>query len=372
MQSNANPLRWLLVGTGDIVRKRVASALRNTEGSRLDAVCSARPDRAVEFAAEAGIGRVYSDYHAALADPEIDAVYIATPVALHVDQALHAMEAGKHVLVEKPLGLDGPDALRAAAKASERGLVAGCAYYRRCFPSFINACDLVASGRLGQLLEIRCSYASWFNPAPDDPKYWRVQRGMSGGGPLADMGSHMLDLMIRLAGAPTRVFGKVSTETHPYPVEDNAQFLLAFPGGAVAQGSFRWNSHTWSHDLEIIGTEGRLRWNVFDSGLAVKTIGRDTEELRVPNAENVHLPPGSGLRECRSRAAESSGASGRRRDRQPGNGCHLRQRVLRPGDRPMNFEPRPPNDFLEFIHAYWDESKAVCPRLAAMSGKWGV
>ncbi len=284
------PLRWLLAGAGDIARKRVAAALQQVEGSRLDAVCSAHFERAAELAADFGASRAYPDYEQALADPAIDAVYIATPVGLHVPQAIRAMEAGKHVLVEKPLGPDAGSAAQAAAKARETGVIAGCAYYRRCYPSFLHARDVLSSGRIGTLIGMRTSYASWFNPAESDPKYWRVRKAQSGGGPLADMGSHMLDLMIALAGLPHSAYGIAATRTHAYEVEDSAAFLLGFRGGAVAQGSFHWNSRSWSHEFEILGTEGRLRWNAFDSGMVLQTIGRETEELRFPGDDNVHVP----------------------------------------------------------------------------------
>lgn len=283
-------LRWLLLGAGDIARKRVAPALQAAEGSQLEAVCSAHHHRSAELASTVGASLIYDDYEHALSNRQIDAVYIATPVALHVPQAIRAMEAGKHVLIEKPLGLDAQSALFAAAKAHESGVSAGCAYYRRCYPSYAYARDMLAKGELGSPIVFRTSYHSWFNPGEENPKRWRVRRAQSGGGPLADIGSHMLDLLVDLAGLPSSVFAKVSTRTHFYEVEDSSSYLLSFANGAMAQGSFHWNCRSWSHEMEIVGTEGRLKWNPFDAGVLVRTIGGNSEELRMPNAENVHLP----------------------------------------------------------------------------------
>lgn len=256
----------------------------------MEAVCSAHIDRAANLASTVGTTLIYDDYERALANSKIDAVYLATPVSLHVPQAIRAMEMGKHVLIEKPLGLDARSALSTAAKAQETGLTAGCAYYRRCYPSYAYARDLLTSGALGSPILFRTSYHSWFNPGEEDPKYWRVRRAQSGGGPLMDMGSHMFDLLVGLAGLPRSVFAKSSTETHSYEVEDSSSCLLSFAMGTTAQGSFHWNSHSWSHDMEIVGTEGRLRWNPFDAGVIVRTTGRKSEEVYMPNAENVHLP----------------------------------------------------------------------------------
>lgn len=284
------PLRWLLVGAGDIARKRVAPALQAAPGSRLMAVCAAHHDRALDLASTVGANVVYDDFERALADPQIDAVYIATPVSLHVPQTIRALEKRKHVLVEKPLGLNAQSALLAAAKARESGVLAGCAYYRRCYPSYSYARDLLAAGGIGSPILFRASYGSWFNPREDDPKYWRVRPAQSGGGPLADMGSHMLDLLVGLAGLPRTVFAKVTTQTHSYEVEDSSSYLLSFANGAIAQGSFHWNSRSWSHEMEIVGTEGRLKWSPFDSGIVLRTVGRNSEQVCMPNEGNVHLP----------------------------------------------------------------------------------
>jgi predicted dehydrogenase len=283
-------IRWLLVGAGDIARRRVAPALSSVDHSRLVAVCSARRSRAAELAAEFSIDRVHDDFESAIADPSVDAVYLATPVALHVPQALRAMRSGKHVLVEKPLGLNGGEAVAAARQARTSGVIAGCAYYRRCYPSILYAREMLEKGKLGRILLVRTACSSWFCPAVNDAKYWRVQRTVSGGGPLADMGSHMLDLVVALLGMPRSAFAKTATRVQPYEVEDSASFLLTFADGAFGQGSFFWNSQSWSHEFEILGTEGRLHWSPFDSGAVAQTIGRQRTELAFPNAPNVHEP----------------------------------------------------------------------------------
>src|SRR5262245_657170 len=99
-------LRWGLVGCGDISEKRVAAALRSAPEGRLGAVARARAELAADSAARHGASRSYADWRELLRDPEIDAVYVATPVRHHAEQAIEALEAGKHVLCEKPMALD--------------------------------------------------------------------------------------------------------------------------------------------------------------------------------------------------------------------------------------------------------------------------
>jgi len=283
-------LDWLLVGTGDIVRKRVAGALATTPGSRIVGVVGGI-ERAKAIAGEHG-AKAYASLDEALRDTAAPAAYVATPVYRHRDEALKCLAAGKHVLIEKPLGLNVDDAssIAAAAKAAAKGIVAGCAYYRRCYPRFTLAKQLLDSGTLGKLVLIRMSYHGWFNPTRDDPKFWRVVKANSGGGPLADMACHMIDVLIGLAGMPTKVFAHAETLVHGYEVEDSSAVTMTLAGGAHVIASFGWNTKTFLHDMEIVGSEGKLAWLPYDTGKVVQTIGRDVKELDLPNAANVHGP----------------------------------------------------------------------------------
>lgn len=283
-------IRWLLVGPGDIARKRVLPALAAAPGSRLEAVCGRNPEQTAAIAAELGVEAWFTSLDQALNHSKIDAVYLATPVNLHVPQAIAALEAGKHVLVEKPLGLTAQECQAVVEKAASTKLVAGCSYYRRCSARFAHAREMLAGGEFGEVVSARMSYRAWFNPPSENPKLWRLVKSESGGGPLADVGSHMLDLLIGLLGMPRKATAAVKTLVQPYAVEDSAAVLLEMENGALATGSFHWNSKTWAHEFEIVGTEASLKWIPFDSGPVIKTIGRNATEVHLPLAENAHLP----------------------------------------------------------------------------------
>lgn len=285
-----NEIRWLLAGTGDIVRKRVVAALQAAPHSRVVGVCSGRPENARSLAAELDGAAAFPDFESALTGSGADAVYLATPVSLHAPHAVAALEAGKHVLVEKPLALDGADADRIVQGAERSGCKAGCAYYRRCSPRYAQAREMLASGALGEIVLARMVYFGWFAPSASDPKFWRVCRARSGGGPLADIGSHMLDVMIGLLGMPVRVSAASGNVVHDWDVEDSVAAVLSMQNGAQATASFHWNSRTWRHEFELVGTEAKLCWSPFDTGPVVKTVGREIEELELPPADNVHEP----------------------------------------------------------------------------------
>lgn len=282
-------MNWLLVGTGDITQKRVLPALAAHADSVVAGICSRSIERAREVAADHD-ARAYCDLDEALADADIESVYIATPVSLHVPQAIRALEAGKHVLVEKPLALNYTEALELVNVAKTSDRTCAVAYYRRMFPRYAMAKKMLDTGAFGDVVLVRTSYFGWFAPEPDDPKYWRVVRAQSGGGPLWDMGSHMLDLVVGLFGLPETVTGRVQTMTHSYEVEDSAAAILSYAGGPEVVATFNWNSRTWTHELEIVGTEAKVKWHPCDGPTVVRTVGRDVEEIDLPNHENVHTP----------------------------------------------------------------------------------
>ena len=280
-------VKWLLIGAGAIAGKRVASALAGVESSELVGVCDVVEEQAREVAGQYGAKEIFTQTEKALAETSADAVYVATPVFLHVPFAIAALDAGKHVLVEKPLGIDAEDAGRLVKSAASRDLRAGCSYYRRFFPCYEQARGMLDAGEFGEIVLIRMTYFTWTALPADN---WRVVKAKSGGGPLSDMGSHMFDVLIGLLGMPATVFANVHTHVQSYEVEDSAAAVMQMPNGADVLVSFHWNSKTWTHEFEIVGTEAKVKWHPYDSGKVLKTVGRDIQELDIPNAENVHAP----------------------------------------------------------------------------------
>jgi predicted dehydrogenase len=233
---------------------------------------------------------VYTDYGKALEDDGVSAVYLATPVALHVPMTVEAIRSGKHVLVEKPLGLSFEDTRPALDAEAAAAVTTGCAYFRRFYPAYRMVRDMLERGEFGKIVHIRLTYFSWFDPGPDDPKRWRVVRTVSGGGPLSDMGAHMFDVLIGLFGLPERVSAMTVTRDRAWDVEDGSGIVMRMSDGALATAAVHWNSKTWSHAFEVIGTEARVLWQPYDSGKVYRTAGHETVELDLPPASNVHLP----------------------------------------------------------------------------------
>lgn len=283
-------LRWLLVGAGDIARKRVAAALKEAADSELVGICDVVEENARSLAVEYGVDEVFTDLDEALGKSAAEAVYVATPVGLHVAHAVRALEAGRHVLVEKPLGSNREECERAIAAAEKSGGKAGCSYYRRLFPAYQQAREMIEKGEFGQIVLARMVYFSWFAPEEGDPKYWRVVRDKSGGGPISDMGTHMFDVLIGLLGMPVQVYARCANLVQRWDVEDTASIVMEMADGAQVTASFAWNSKTWRHEFEIVGTEAKVYWHPYDTGQVVKTVGRQVDDLELPPAANVHQP----------------------------------------------------------------------------------
>lgn len=287
-------IRWGLVGTGAIANKRVGPALIHAQNSSLVAVCDVRRDAAESLAEKLGVGTVHTQLDDLLEDNQIDAVYLATPIFLHASQALQVLDAGKHVLVEKPMALSVAEAEQMVNKAREKGKTLATAYYRRFYPKIERLKTLINEGTLGDIVSVVSTYHTWYDPGEGAPGSWRTQKAQAGGGVIWDMGSHRFDLLIDLLGMPTQVWAVTETLAHDYQVEDTASVYLKMGNGAQCVSTWQWSSRTWVDHLSIIGTKGKVVLEPVDSPNLTLFIGKDRAQERlneeIPLPDNVHEP----------------------------------------------------------------------------------
>jgi predicted dehydrogenase len=283
-------VNWAIVGLGDIVRKRVAAAIVDQPDSRLYA-CVTRDPKARQDDLEAyAPDRVFTSIEPMLADPSVDAVYLATPVHRHAPQAIACLEAGKDVLVEKPMALDAREAAAMCRAADESGRRLAVAYYRRFWDRFQRVKDALDRGELGQVVLVRMALGGWYRPDPSDPGAWRTDRASAGGGVLSDVGCHRLDLVPWWLGLPRRVVADVKTLIHDYETDDSVAVLMELAHGAQFTGSFHWNTRARADEIDVVGTEGRIRMVPSDGpAIEITRAGRTTVET-VPRPGNAHFP----------------------------------------------------------------------------------
>lgn len=283
-------VRWGLIGAGDIARKRIAPALRDLADCRFVAVCRSNAALAADFAREFGADRWHADWRDLVADPDIDAVYIATPVYLHAEQTIAAAEAGKHVLCEKPMGLDAAECDRILDACRANGVKIGIAYYRRFYPVVERVRELIATGAIGRVSLVRMDAFEFFDPEPENPRRWLLDPARSGGGPLMDFGCHRIEVLLNLFGSTERVDGFVSNAFFGRAVEDTAVANFGFAGGIIATLTVTHAAREARDTLEIFGDKGTMTVPVLNAGgLIMKSAGAEIIEEHPP-AANIHQP----------------------------------------------------------------------------------
>lgn len=284
-------LKWGLIGCGDIARKRIAPALRELPAGEFVAVSRARAELAEGFAREHGARKWYGNAEDLLADSEVEAVYIATPVDLHCGQVIAAAQAGKHVLCEKPMALNLPDCDRMISACRESGVKLGVAYYRRFYPVVSRARAVLDSGEVGLPVFAQINAFEFYNPSHRDPRHWFVEKDRSGGGPMFDFGCHRIEMLLNLLGTVRTVRGIVGNAALlEREVEDIASALFRFESGAQGALTVTHAAMEAQDTLDIFCTDGSLHIPKLNSGeMTVHTrSGYRTETLR-PHA-NFHLP----------------------------------------------------------------------------------
>jgi predicted dehydrogenase len=281
---------WGLVGCGDIARRRVAPALRDLDECELVAVSRADAARAESFAAEFGAKRWHADWRELLKAPDVEAVYVATPVRLHAEQAVAAAEAGKHVLCEKPMALTVAECERMNAAAGANGVLLGVAYYRRFYPSVERVKLILESGEIGVPVVAQVNAFERFDPAPGHPRRWLLDKRQSGGGPMFDFGCHRVEVLLNLFGDVKAVKGLAANVLFAREVEDTACALLQFERGTQGVISVTHAAREPQDTLEIFGSEGSVRVGVLNEGrLQIRTKDGERTESHPPHA-NLHRP----------------------------------------------------------------------------------
>lgn len=283
-------LNWGLIGAGDIARKRIAPAFRDLANCNFVAVNRAKAGLAEEFAREFGAKKWFADWKELLADDEIEAVYIATPVFLHAEQTIAAAEAGKHILCEKPMALTVAECDEMIAACRANNVKLGIAYYRRFYPVVKRVKEIIKAGELGKISFVQINAFESFNPPPDHPRYWLLERAKSGGGPMMDFGCHRLEVLMNLFGEVKQLKSIVSNAIFGREVEDTASALLQFENGTCANLTVTHAAAEGQDTLDIFGTNGSIHIPVLNGAeMRIRKGGEERTEFHAPQS-NFHLP----------------------------------------------------------------------------------
>jgi predicted dehydrogenase len=283
-------IKWGLIGCGDISRKRIAPALLELASCELSAVSRASFDKAESFAREFGARSWYREWPELLADEEIDAVYIATPVHLHAAQAVAAAEAGKHVLCEKPLAMSAGECERMIAACEENRVRLGVAYYRHFYPVVGRIRNLLSEGLTGRPILAQMNAFEKFDPSPSHPRRWLLDRSLSGGGPMMDFGCHRIEVLLDLFGPVKSCRSLLGNLLFDREVEDTATALFEFENGPQAVLCVTHAAQEPQDTLNIFGSDGSIHVAALNEGtVRIRTEAGERTETHAPHP-NLHQP----------------------------------------------------------------------------------
>ena len=286
-------IRWGVIGAGGIAfRRTIPEGIVPARGAKLVAVMDVDKARAEAAGKEFGGVDAYTDIDPLLARDDIDVVYIATPAILHAEQALAAIKAGKHALVEKPLAMTAPEARKIAAAAKRKGLLVGTGFMMRHHGAHQKIKQLIDDGVIGTPVMARAQLSCWYPPMKGA---WRQDPALGGGGSFIDMGNHCFDVLEMLLGKTTEVHAFMDNRVHAYKSEDTAVVTFRFAGGAIGivDSLFNIPDESSKNVLEIYGSAGSIRCEgtigQAPDGIvklvAVKAGGYDAQQARTVSKE---------------------------------------------------------------------------------------
>jgi 1,5-anhydro-D-fructose reductase (1,5-anhydro-D-mannitol-forming) len=287
-------INWGMIGCGDVTEKKSAPSFNQIEGSALLALTNRTRRKADEYAARHNIPRVYDSAKELLADPEINAIYVATPPSSHAEYAILSMMSGKPVYVEKPMASTYAECLEMNEVAEKTGVPLFVAYYRRSMGYFLKVKELLEANSIGKPFLCR---SSLFIPprerglAPENLP-WRVLPEISGGGHFHDMGCHELDILSFLFGEVEEVSGFAENNGKLYKPEDTVTASIKFSNGLLYNGSWCFVSPEASacDEIVIIGEKGSLKFSCFGFTPIELSSVEGKKEYPVKSPDHVQLP----------------------------------------------------------------------------------
>ena len=285
-------VKWGFIGCGEATEKKSGPAFAQVEGSEVVAVMSRDAEKAQSYAKRHDIARWYTDAQKLVDDPEVNAIYIATPPSSHATFAIMAMRAGKPVYIEKPMAASYEDCARINRISEQTGIPVFVAYYRRYLPYFQKVKELI--GRIGRVINVQIRFAQ----PPRALDYnsqnlpWRVLPVIAGGGYFYDLAPHQLDLLQDMFGVILEAQGYTSNRGGLYEAEDTLSASFKFENGLPGSGSWCFVAHESAKEdrIEIIGDQGMLCFSVFTFDPIALHTEQGRKEFHIPNPQYVQQP----------------------------------------------------------------------------------
>ncbi|MBO0937711.1 Gfo/Idh/MocA family oxidoreductase [Fibrella sp. HMF5335] len=286
-------INWGIIGCGDVTEVKSGPAFNKVPHSALVAVMRRDAQKADDYARRHQVPAWYTDADALINDPNVNAVYVATPPDSHADYAIRAMRAGKPVYVEKPMALNAAECALMNQVSRETGVPLFVAFYRRALPYFLRVKQLIDDGAIGAIRMVNVT----LNWQPDDREVvagrgWRVSPVISGGGLFHDLASHQFDLLEFMLGPIKTASGIARNQARLYEADDVVVATFAFESGVVGTGSwcFTVNKEQRMEHTQLIGSKGKITFSFFENFIITVDTASGTETISVPFPEHVQQP----------------------------------------------------------------------------------
>jgi len=285
-------IRWGIIGCGDVTEKKSGPGFQKAINSELVAVMRRTPEKAADYAQRHNVPKWYSNADKLINDPDVDAVYIATPPESHKHYTLKVSEAKKPVYVEKPMARSFKECEDMIHACKKNDVPLFCAYYRRSLPRFLKIKDLLEAGIIGAPRCVRVILSQM--PQADQYRRgslpWRVIPEISGGGFFFDLASHTLDLLDFYFGPVSSVSGYAENQMKLYPAEDILSASFIFENGILGDGLWCFTSDIEEDQVEIIGEKGKILFSTFSSDpIKIETI-TNQEMINIDHPTHIQQP----------------------------------------------------------------------------------
>jgi predicted dehydrogenase len=290
-----NKINWGIIGCGDVTEVKSGPAFNKVKNSSLVAVMRRDAAKAEDYARRHQVPKWYSKAADLIHDPDINAVYVATPPSSHEEYTIAALKAGKPVYVEKPMSVDATSGQRMVNIAKEMNQRLVVAHYRRAQPLFSKIKQWIDEKAIGDTRMIRLeTYKKTFSKAEfaDPGRAWRVNTAESGGGIFHDLAPHQLDLMYYFFGEPAKVSGIATNQAKVHEADDIVAGNIVFKSGAVFNGVWNFNAVPAEEKdyCEITGEKGKIGFSFFEHKPITITIDGKTESVAFDPLPHVQQP----------------------------------------------------------------------------------
>lgn len=289
---NLHEVRWGILGCGDVCEVKSGPAFNKVPNSKLIGVMRRDRDKVIDFAKRHHVPKYFTDANDLINDPEINAIYIATPPANHEAYAIMCMKAGKPVYIEKPVTLNSASCEKILQTSRALNVKASVAHYRRGLPLFQKIRSLISSGVIGKPRLISCNTFQAATDKMKAPGYWRTTPEVSGGGLFFDLAPHQLDIFYWLFGIPSVLHGYSGNQKGDYAAPDLTNVEAVFDGDVYLHGLWSFNLDPSSdRDVcEIHGESGCIRFSFFRATELEVITAKGSEKRTLPFPENIQQP----------------------------------------------------------------------------------